>query len=49
MKVYIITIHEIFDFEHFQHDPRAFHNFEDAKTELKNIAEVVLAENKKYG
>lgn len=49
MKVYIITIHEIFDFEHFQHDPMAFYNFEDAKTELKNIADVVLAENEKYG
>lgn len=49
MKIYVITIHEVFDFEDFKHEPKAFSTMEKAKEKLKAIKEQVVAENKEYG
>jgi hypothetical protein len=49
MKVYVITIHEVYDFEDFHHTPRVFDSFEKAKKELKAIAKQTIKENKRYG
>ena len=38
MKIYVLTISEVFDFEDFSHKPKAFYKFEDAVAEMNSIS-----------
>ena len=39
MKVYVLTINEVYDYEEFNHNPRVFMKREDAIAELNDIKE----------
>lgn len=45
-KVYVITISEIYDLEFFSHTPLVFTNLEDAKSWLKEDAEIFTNDHK---
>lgn len=52
MKVYVITIHEVYEFENFPHDSYAFMHEDEARKEfdrlVKNAQEMALIEDYEF-
>lgn len=44
MKVYVLTINEVSEFEQFDHDPLVYDNIEDARLVLSSARENALEE-----